>query len=606
MYLRKAEIENCIGHHNRECCTVPLAGGGVHQVRQPAEMAAATFTRLLELTPEDLRAKWLLNIAAMALGNYPEGVPEAHRIPPERFRSEADIKRFVNVAEEAGVRVFNLAGGSILDDFDGDGLLDLVTSTADLKTGVALFHNEGNGHFEDRSTASGLADQLAAFNCVSGDYDNDGRLDLLLLRGGWMFSDGEIRHSLVHNNGDGTFTDVTRAAGMGVPAYPTQTGAWADFDNDGDLDIYIGGESRAPGGYANEDYPNQLYLNNGDGTFRNIAEAARVTNDRYCKGVAAGDYDNDGDQDIYVSNIKENRLYRNNGDLTFVDVAAEAGVEEPVGRSFATWFFDYNNDGWLDIWVGAFDAELEDVAADYFGRPYDASHPCLYRNNRDGTFTNVAGEMGLGHAWMPMGANYGDLDNDGWLDICLATGNPNFQTLVPNVMLRNDAAKRFQDVTTSGGFGNLQKGHGVSFGDVDNDGDQDIYQQLGGMLMADKFYSALFKNPGHGNHHLFVKCIGTKSNRIAYGARLTVVVQTPRGKREIHRAVGAVSSFGGSPARQEIGLGDATSIVRVDVWWPRSNIRSSYENVSLDTQIEITEGEAEPKVVPLTAFLLPT
>jgi hypothetical protein len=255
--------------------------------------------------------------------------------------------------------------------------------------------------------------------------------------------------------------------------------------------------------------------------------------------------------------------------------------------------------------VGAFDAELDDVASDFFGRPYDASNPCLYRNNRDGTFTDVATTMGLHHAWMPMGANYGDLDNDGWLDVCLATGNPGFQTLVPNVMLRNDGGKRFQDVTVAGGFGNLQKGHGVSFADFDNDGDQDIYQQLGGMLLAGKFYSALFKNPGHGNHFLHVKLVGTKSNRLAYGARIRVVVETPRGKRELHRAVGAVSSFGGSPARQEIGLGDARKIASVDVVWPRSGIHTSLEHVPIDAFIEITEGEDSLKVLPFSAFQLP-
>src|SRR6185295_5422391 len=238
--------------------------------------------------------------------------------------------------------------------------------------------------------------------------------------------------------------------------------------------------------------PAQLYRNAGDGTFQDVARRAGVTNDRYAKGVAAGDFDNDGDLDLYVSNIGKNRLYRNDGNATFTDVAEAAGVTEPSGRSFAAWFFDYDNDGWLDLFVGAFDARVEDVAADYLGLPGQAHSPKLYHNERNGKFTDVAARMGLDHAWLPMGANFGDLDNDGWLDIYLATGDPDFQTLMPNVALRNDGGRRFQDVTTSAGLGHLQKGHGVAFADLDNDGDQDIYHQLGGFYPGDRFANALF------------------------------------------------------------------------------------------------------------------
>ena len=169
-----------------------------------------------------------------------------------------------------------------------------------------------------------------------------------------------------------------------------------------------------------------------------------------------GDYDNDGHLDLYVSNIGENRLYHNNGDGTFTDVAAKLGVTRPRKISFATWFFDYNNDGWLDLFVAAYDAPIEEVCADYLGLPHRATPPCLYQNNGDGTFTDVALKVGLAHAYFPMGSGFGDLDNDGFLDIYLATGGPKFVTLMPNVMLRNDAALKFQNVTASGGFGHLQ------------------------------------------------------------------------------------------------------------------------------------------------------
>ena len=189
-----------------------------------------------------------------------------------------------------------------------------------------------------------------------------------------------------------------------------------------------------------------------------------------------------------------------------------------------------------------------------------------------------------------MGANFGDLDNDGYLDFYLATGDPGYESLMPNVMLRNDRGRRFQDVTTSGGFGHLQKGHGVAFADIDNDGDQDIYHQLGGFYPGDAFQNVLFLNPGHGNHYLAIQLEGTTTNRPGVGARLKVVVQTPQGPAAFHRAAGSVSSFGGSPRRQEIGLGNATSIERVEIQWPTSKTTQVLTEVPMDTMIKITEG----------------
>jgi hypothetical protein len=295
--------------------------------------------------------------------------------------------------------------------------------------------------------------------------------------------------------------------------------------------------------------------------------------------------------DLYVSNIGRNRLYRNEGNLKFTDVASEAGVIEPVGYSFASWFFDYNNDGWLDIWVGAYDATVPDIAADYLGEPPKCSFPRLYRNNADGTFANVTKQMALEHAWLPMGANYGDLDNDGWLDIYLATGAPEYDMLVPNVMLRNHGAVRYQNVTKSGGFGHLQKGHGVAFADFDNDGDQDVFNQLGGFFPGDAFRNTLYHNPGHGNHFITIKLEGVRSNRMAVGARIKLMLQTPEGPREIHRAPGCVSSFGGSPIRQEIGLENATAIQRLEVNWPASNRMQVFESVPIDSFIRVVEDQ---------------
>ncbi len=605
VYLRKAEVANCIQRHNCDCCIFPLSGGGVHTDKTPANEAKKSLLAFLEIDPASMPARWLLNVACMALGEYPDGVPNEFRIPPEAFESDYDVGRFVDVAPQMNLDTFNLCGGVIVEDFDGDQMLDIVTSTYDPRGPLHQFVNLGTGSFDDTTASSQLDEQLGGLNLVAADYDNDGDTDILVLRGAWLRDQGLIRNSLLRNNGDRTFSDVTRSAGLAEPAFPTQAAAWGDFDGDGDLDLFIGNESRVEIDNGAGDYPSQLFQNNGDGTFTDIAESAGVTNDRYCKSATAGDFDNDGDLDLYLSNVGKNRLYRNNGDGTFTDVAEQLGVVSPDGRSFAAWFFDYNNDGWLDLFVAAYEAGIGDIAADYLGQAHEGVSPCLYLNDGYGGFKDIADQAGIDHPYLPMGANFGDLDNDGWLDVYLGTGDPDYQTLTPNIMLRNDRGQRFQDVTTSGGFGHLQKGHGVAFADIDNDGDQDIYHQLGGFYPGDKFHNALFKNPGHGNRFLYISLIGTKTNRAGYGARIRVTVNSPDGPRTVHRSVGSVSSFGGSPARQEIGLGNATKITSVDIDWPISGQRQVLNDVPLDSMIKVIEETDGFEQIELKSFDLP-
>jgi len=588
--LRRAEVQNCVQRHNADCCIFPLRGDGIHSLREPALRARDAYLAALAREPGDLADRWLLNVVAMALGEWPDGVPAAYVIPPSAFASGYDVGRFPDIAPALGLDFFDLCGGAILEDFDGDGRLDVVASTYDPRGPLHYFRNRGDGSFEDRSRTSHLDRQLGGLNCLAADYDGDGRRDLLVLRGAWLHDDGQIRNSLLRNEPDGTFTDVTREAGVALPACPTQAATWGDFDLDGDLDLYVGNESRRETGPAGGDYPSQLFRNDG-GRFTDVAAAAGVTNDRYAKGVTAGDYDGDGDLDLYVSNTGPNRLYRNDGGMRFTDVAAAAGVVAPTGRSFATWFFDFDNDGRLDLFVAAYAATLEQIAAAALGQPRGGETARLYRNRGDGTFDDVSRRVGLDGIYLPMGANFGDLDNDGFLDIYLGTGEPDYRTLVPNVMLRNDGGRRLQDVTESGGFGHLQKGHGIAFGDLDDDGDQDIYHQLGGFYPGDRFRNALFQNPGHGNRFLILELEGTTSNRDAMGARIRVVVEGDDAVREIHRAAGSVSSFGGSPRRQEIGLGAATRIRSLEIAWPASGLRNTIDDPPLDARIRVVEGE---------------
>ena len=271
----------------------------------------------------------------------------------------------------------------------------------------------------------------------------------------------------------------------------------------------------------------------------------------------------------------------------------QLGLEGHAGYTFAPWFFDYDNDGWLDLFVGSYSASTADLLADSRGEAHGAAAPYLFRNRGDGGFENVARAAGLDHPYLPMGANFCDIDNDGFPDIYLATGEPSYETLMPNVLLRNRAGRGFEDVTYAAGLGHLQKGHGVAFADLDHDGDVDLYNQLGGFYPGDKFHNALFLNPGNANHHhLVVQLVGTKSNRAAIGARIAVTVQSSEGSRTIHRAVGSVSSFGGSPtARQEIGIGDASEIEQVRVTWPGGRRADLDHEVPVDAAIRITQGE---------------
>jgi hypothetical protein len=531
----------------------------------------------------------------MTLGEYPNKVPEQWRIAPETFASEYEIGRFRDVAPALGLNVLGLAGGSVLEDFDNDGDLDLMVSSSGLRDPLRYFLNNGDGTFVERTAEAGLSGLTGGLNLVQADYDNDGDADVLVLRGAWQGSQGRYPNSLLRNNGGNTFSDVTEESGI-LSFHPTQAAAWGDYDNDGWLDLFIGNEST-----KDDPHPSELYRNQRDGTFKNVAADYGRDALGFVKGAAWGDYDNDGRLDLYVSQLGQpNRLFHNEG-RRFRDVTASAGVAEPI-RSFAAWFWDYDNDGWLDLFVAAFDVgQLGDIPAIYMNRPAASERPRLYRNNRDGTFTDATRASGLDRVLLIMGANYGDLDNDGWPDCYLGTGEPDFRALLPNRMFRNDAGKRFQDVTTSGGFGHLQKGHGVSFGDIDNDGDQDVFAKMGGAYEGDAFRSMLFENPGHGNHWLTLLLEGVKANRGAIGAR----VRVRAGGRDIYHLVGSGGSFGANSLQAEIGVGKAPAIDEVEIRWPGSGTVQTFRNLRPDHAYRLQEGSPKPHLLRRGAFTIP-
>lgn len=592
--LRRGESENCIDGHVAMSCIYPIRSGAHHMLPSGAQRAIEHFLTYLEMAPEDMEVKWLLNVACMSLGTYPASVPIMDRIQPEQARAEGKIGRFVDVAPALGLNTFQMAGGVIVDDFDEDGYLDILSSTFDSCASLRYFHNNGDGTFSDWTSKAGLSEQLGGLNMIQGDFNNDGRLDVFIMRGAWELP---IRNSLLRNNGDGTFTDVTHQAGLAAPAYQTLSAAWGDFDNDGYLDLFVG----------NENAPNQLFHNNGDGTFVDIGRTSGIDHIACAKGVAVGDYDGDGYPDIYVSNLgSANLLFRNNRNGTFTDVAREAGVAAPTW-SFPAWFFDYDNDGKLDLFVASYSFSLVDALNSWTRRPVLSETMKLYRNCGDGAFHDVSPEVGLDRVLMPMGSNFGELTNDGYLDMYLGTGGPSYGSLVPNVLFKNDRGARFVDVTASSGTGHLQKGHAVAFADINNDGDQEIIAQIGGATPGDRFFSAVFRNPGgHANNWINIRLVGVKSNRSAIGARLKLTIQEPgRAPRTIFRWVTSGGSFGSSPLRQHIGIGKAKDIDELEVWWPTSQSHQRFHKIAPNRFLQITEFEKHCTTCHNKAFALP-
>ena len=588
-YFRLGETENCFLHPNPNRCILPIRGEGVHHDQTGARQAIRYLREVLRKQPSHLPSRWLLNLAYMSVGEYPEHVPREHLVAPEVFAPDAPFARFVDVGPELGLDVMSLSGGAIADDFDGDGWLDLLVSDWSPSAQIRYFRNSGDGRFSERTHEAGLTGILGGLNLIHADYDNDGDLDVYVLRGAWLGRAGRYPNSLLQNDGDGRFSDVTMLAGLGEGHFPTQTAAWSDYDNDGDLDLFVG----------NEHFPSQLFRNEGDGTFEDIAHEAGVTNGAMAKGVVWGDYDADRLPDLYVSNFgAPNRLYHNNGDGTFTDIAQEAGVALPF-RSFPAWFWDFNNDGLLDLFVSSYERDVADVAADYFGLPAARTEPdSLYQGDGRGGFRDVAMKMNLTSVTQPMGSNFGDLDNDGYPDFYLGTGYPEYEGLMPNLLFLNQRGSRFADVTTAAGLGHLQKGHGVAFADFDHDGDLDLYLEIGGAYAGDVFGNALFENPGFGNQWLAIRLVGEDSNRSALGARIRAVIREDGARRSVYKWVNTGGSFGANPLRQHLGLGRAKSVELLEIYWPSSDSTQQFRNVPAGQILEVMEHSAEYRTAP--------
>jgi hypothetical protein len=444
--------------------------------------------------------------------------------------------------------------------------------------GCSFYRNNGDGTFTDISTGSGLDRCVYGFGLAVGDYDNNGLPDLFV--SGLGFFDGQ--GLLMRNNGDDTFTDVTKEAGLGIWG-PAFTASWVDYDGDGYLDLFVVNNL---GGLFNRKTPNRLFHNNGDGTFTDVSEEAGLKTLWPTIGAAWGDFTNNGLPDLFISNAGRPQLFRNNGDGTFTDVSREAGIDLPAITSVCV-CCDIDDDGWLDIVQFTWSRPHDMIYTLRTGHgPTDGTPLRIFRNNRDGTFTDIARDLGLDGCWGTMSGTVGDFNNDGHLDILLGNGDPSIDRLEAAVLLENDG-HRFHNVTFAAGMPFTGKGHGANMADLAGDGRLHLIVAAGGLYPGDLLTTTVFRPKRLPGNYLNVRLVGTRSNRDAIGARLKLWA----GGREQHRLVSSGSGFGCLPYEQHFGLGKLTQIDWLEIRWPSGHVQR-LEQLPLNQSIRIVEGKA--------------
>ena len=528
---------------------------------------------------------------------------------------------FTNVAKEAGLVAVTVFGGKesnkyLLEttgcgvaflDYNNDGWLDIFLVNGTNLEGFPkgkeptnhLYRNNRDGTFEDVTRKAGLDQGGWGQGVCIGDYDNDGFEDIFVSYWG--------HNQLYRNKGDGTFENVTEKAGIANQRQRWGTGcAFLDYDRDGFLDIFVAnyidfdiesapvpesglcrykGVKVACGPPGLVGGKNVLLHNRGNGTFEDVSEKSGIAaaSGTYGLGASTLDFDNDGWTDIYVANDSNpSVLYHNNGDGTFTDVGINAGCAysqdgKPQAGMGVT-VGDYNHDGWMDIFKTNFAGDTS----------------TLYSNKGGGYFEDVtfASGIGLTTRWLGWGCGFVDLDNDGWLDLFLANGH-----VYPEVsQIKTEAGYKQRKVI----YHSLQNGHfedvaellgppastpkaarGCAFGDYDNDGDVDI------VINNVHDVPDLFRLESlNKNHWLTIKLTGTKSNRSAIGSRVRCVSNSISQYQEVR---GGGSYISQNDLRVHFGLGAATSVERLEVYWP-SGLTEEWTGLDIDRITTLKEG----------------
>ncbi len=496
---------------------------------------------------------------------------------------------FENVIAKSGIKKRGGSIGASWSDYDRDGQLDLFVFGGE--DGNRLFR-QNKGIFTDVTAKSGITIKRNSFAGVFGDYDNDGCPDLYIVNHASQPTSGDM-DILYHNNCNGTFTNVSSKSGI-RDTYHGRGAAWADYNGDGYLDLYVANH----GIQQNDIYfsePNILYLNNGNGTFRDITLESKVSGVAKCNDlhdqppdklkIINGpykesfqpiwfDYNNDGRPDLFVSTDSGvSPLYKNNGDGTFTDVTLQAGLCR-VASGMGVTAGDFNNDGYLDLYVT------------------NTGENFLWKNNGDGTFTNVAPDLNLSDSLsIGWGAGFLDYDNDGNLDLYVVDGqvsggviwNPEIGKTRVDRLYRNNGSGQFEEVATQEGISIDEPKEAAAFADYNGDGFTDI--MVTGGWTSPNSKNRLYLNQGNSNHWITIKLRGTVSNRDAVGARITLKAGL---KTQIREVVSGSSFVSQNSLWQTFGLGKALKIESLEVKWPNGQIQK-LSNISVNQTLSLME-----------------
>ena len=460
---------------------------------------------------------------------------------------------FTKITNGAIVTDMGMSDGCVWGDYNNDPYLDLFVANSQQGGLNFLYRNNGDGTFTKISTGSIVTDGGNSLGCAWGDYDNDGSLDLFVANGGG----GSLgTNSLYRNNGNDTFTKITSGVVV-TDAKVSFKGAWSDYNHDGFLDLFVGDNG---GG------KNALYRNNGDGNFTKITSGSIVNEGGSSIPCAWADYDNDGFPDLFVGNRQgANFLYRNQGDGTFVKVTSGSIVND-AGHSIGCTWGDYDNDGFLDLFVSN-------------GGIAFPTNNFLYHNNGDGTFAKVTTGAIVTDVGNFISCAWGDYDNDGFLDLFVTR-----QLGQGNVLYHNNGDGTFARVTEGSIVNDRGNSVGCAWGDYDNDGFLDLFV-TNGAFGGENQTNFLYRNNGNNNNWIKIKLVGTVSNRAAIGAK--VRIKATIGGRSITQLREVASGVGGQ-ILAHFGLGDATNIDLVRIEWPSSTVQELHY-VAVKQFLTVTE-----------------
>ena len=496
---------------------------------------------------------------------------------PQFLFSQTKSDLFVDVSNRIDfARTNGGAAGAAWFDYNNDGSLDLFIPNG-MGNPNGLFRNNGDGTFTDVAKEAGVTNGLGNHGVVAGDIDNDGWADLFMTAMGGVFGITQSATQLYHNNGDGTFSDITSQAGVFTAGVP-MSAAFVDINNDGFLDVFVTFTDKSK---IRRLYNNKLFLNNGDLTFTDISKSSGV--DSPFRGCAVGcsDYNDDGWTDLFVANCNAEpiELFRNNGDLTFTNVTTQAGLSRE-GFWMAITHGDYDNDGDLDL----FSTNLGNSVGGLW--PH-----ALYQNNGNGTYTHTGIKAGLVNWEFGWGASFADFDNDGYLDIFFAGSSPAYPLRIigpgrgcPGRLFMNNGNGTFS-MTKSFGL-ESQYTSGVSVADFDNNGFPDLVIVTSTVLELGK--PVLLQNVGNTNSWITVKTVGTQSNRDGVGARVKVMADDFVQMQEV-RAGSSVMSM--ESPWLTFGLGDRQR-VDIEVRWPSGLVERFLGQTAKQT-VTLVEGTAK-------------